>query len=1250
MPSSRKDTRSSDEAERTAPTDRADRTDGHVDADRGRWRFWIDRGGTFTDLVARSPDGGFATRKLLSENPEAYEDAAIQGIRDFLALEDGEPVPAERIDSVKMGTTVATNALLERAGEPTVLAITRGLKDVLEIGYQARQDIFALDIVKTEQLYREVIEIDERLHADGSIAVELDEAAATEALRASYERGLRSVAIVLMHSFREGCHENALADIARRIGFEQVSVSHEVTPLIRLVSRGDTSVLDAYLTPILRRYVNRVSAALGADTESGPRLLFMQSSGGLTAADRFQGRDAILSGPAGGIVGAALTSRQAGFEKMIGFDMGGTSTDVSHYAGRYERTFETEVAGVRLRAPMMDIHTVAAGGGSILHYDGSRFLVGPDSAGADPGPRAYRRDGPLTVTDINVALGRIDPDFFPSLFGPEQDRPLDVEAARAGFVDIAADVDDGRSWEAVAEGFLTIAIEHMAQAIKKISVERGYAVADYVLTCFGGAGGQHACLVAERLGMDKVLLHPFSGVLSAYGMGLAELSAQSQRMISTPLGDDTVGAARRAADELAEQGGAELAAQGVAAEDQERTARAMLRYRGSDTAIGVPLADEASMRERFEHEHRTQYGFVDRDKDIVLDYIDVEVKGGGEPITEPGATEAGDTLPERAATTACYTGGAWTDVPVHERDALPAGVRIEGPAIVVESNGTIVLEPGWSGELTAIGNLVLERTGRKEAGERNGDRESTDEEGVERRPDTPNPLERDPVTLEIFNRLFMSIAEQMGLVLKNTAQSVNIKERLDFSCAVFDASGALVANAPHVPVHLGSMDASVRAILESGAAIRPGDAFVHNNPYNGGTHLPDITVVTPVFDGAEELLFFTASRGHHADVGGITPGSMSPLADSIEQEGIVLDVVRLVSGGELHEADIRERLSSGEYPARSIDQNLADLKAQIAANAKGSAELLSLTESRGTDVVKAYMRHVMDNAEESVRRAISSLRPGDFEYRTDTDAVIAVTVTVDADAREATVSFEGTSAQQPTNFNAPAAITRAAVLYVFRCLVEDDIPLNAGCLRPLKIEIPARSMLNPEWPAAVVAGNVEVSQMVTNALFGALGVLGSSQGTMNNLTFGDAERQYYETICSGAPAGPGFHGASPVHTHMTNSHLTDPEVLEWRYPVVLESFGIAPDTGGRGEWNAGDGVYRRIRFLAEMECAILSGHRVTPPFGSRGGEPGRVGRNTVLRADGREEDLGGCGHTVMRAGDAIVIETPTGGGFGKREG
>ncbi len=1201
--------------------------DDPVLSEKKQWRFWIDRGGTFTDIVAVDPEHRFSTRKLLSENPEAYDDAAVQGIRDFLELDTDDAIPGHLIASVKMGTTVATNALLERAGEPTLLAITRGFRDALEIGYQARANIFALNIEKPEQLYAKVVEIDERLNADGSIATPLDEVAARQSLQEGFDSGIKALAIVLMHGYREPAHEQALADIARSIGFEQISVSHEVSPLIRLVSRGDTTVLDAYLTPILRRYVNRVSDRLGADADEGPGLLFMQSSGGLTAADRFQGRDAILSGPAGGIVGAALTSRQAGFEKMIGFDMGGTSTDVSHYAGAYERSFESKIAGVRIRAPMMDIHTVAAGGGSILHYDGSRFLVGPESAGANPGPRAYRRDGPLSVTDINVALGRISPDYFPRIFGPAQNQPLDVQAARDGFVKVAEQVGDGRSWESVAQGFLAIAIEHMTQAIKKISMERGHDVADYVLTCFGGAGGQHACLVAERLGMRRVLLHPFSGVLSAYGMGLADLSSQAQRMITRTLDEASVNEARATACELAEKGAAELAAQGVDAKDQHERTRCMLRYSGSDSLLSVPLDTVASMREAFETEHRRQFGFIDGDKDIMLDYIDVEITGGGEPVTESQVLTTGTRLPDPVATTRCHTQGEWQDVPVYQRDDLPAGVALEGPAMLVEANGTIVIEPGWSGELSSIGNLVLERKAASAA----------------RQVGT----ERDPVTLEIFNRQFMSIAEQMGMVLKNTATSVNIKERLDFSCAIFDADGELVANAPHVPVHLGSMDASVKAIIQGDLEIRPGDAFVHNNPYNGGTHLPDITVISPVFDDTSTLLFFVASRGHHADVGGITPGSMSPLANSIEQEGVIIDGLRLVSGGRLHEAEVRELLGAGDYPVRGIEQNIADLKAQVAANAMGASELLALSKAQGAHVVTAYMHHVMDNAEESVRRAIASLKPGRFTYPQDSGAEIVVEVSLDTELREATIDFSGTSDQQPTNFNAPAAITRAAVLYVFRCLVDDDIPLNAGCLRPLHLVIPEGSMLNPAYPAAVVAGNVEVSQAVTNALFGALGVLGSSQGTMNNLTFGNAEHQYYETLCSGAPAGPGFHGATPVHTHMTNSHLTDPEVLETRYPVVLEEFSIATGTGGKGEWNAGDGVYRRIRFTEPMECAILSGHRSTQPFGTDGGEAGRTGCNTVVRADGSREDLGGCGHTQMKAGDAIVIETPTGGGFGR---
>ncbi len=1192
----------------------------------GRWRFWIDRGGTFTDVISVDPKGRFATAKLLSENPQAYDDAALQGIRDALGVEGD--IPGHRIAGVKMGTTVATNALLERAGEPTVLAITRGMADVLEIGSQARPDIFALKIDKPGQLYSQVIEIDERLDAQGGVVREVDRAAVRAALEEAHARGARAVAVALMHSWREGAHERIVGEIAREAGFEQVSLSHEVSPLVRLVPRGQTAVVDAYLTPILRRYVDRVADALGAAGEAGPDLMFMQSSGGLTAADRFRGADAILSGPAGGIVGAAATARAAGFDKVIGFDMGGTSTDVSHYAGGFERSAETEVAGARIRVPMLEIHTVAAGGGSLLSYDGGRFRVGPGSAGADPGPACYRRDGPLAVTDINAALGRIRPNFFPAIFGEGGDRPLDAGAAREGFEALAAEVDDGRSWEEVAEGFLAIAVEHMAQAIKTISVERGYDVGEYALNCFGGAGGQHACLVADRLGMGRVLIHPFAGVLSAYGMGIADLSAERQRMIGTPLEEGAAQAAE-AAEALRGEAAAALSEQGVGPERQSARVRAHLRYEGSDTALEVELDGPEEMRAAFERAHRTRFGFAGGAAGIVLDHIEVTVTGGGTAVADLAPAARGDALPEPDERARIRMNGEWRDAAVHVRGGLPAGVALEGPAVVVEDNGTTVVEPGWTAQVTARGDLVLERV----AARRRGGASTT----------------RDPVRLEIFNRLFMSIAEQMGKVLRNTASSVNIKERLDFSCAIFDGGGGLVANAPHVPVHLGSMDASVRAVIEAGHEMRPGDAFVHNNPYDGGTHLPDITVVSPVHDEGGTLRFYVASRGHHADVGGIAPGSMSPRATRIEEEGVVFDSQRLVSEGAFLEEETRATLSGGDYPARSVEQNLADLKAQLAANAKGASELLAVIEARGPEVVAAYMGHIQDNAEEAVRRAIDSLADGSFRLELDSGAEIAVKIAVDREARSARVDFTGTSAQQDTNFNAPAAITRAAVLYVFRCLCEDEIPLNAGCLRPLEIVVPERSMLKPEPPAAVVAGNVEVSQGVVDALMGALGVLGSAQGTMNNLTFGNATHQYYETICSGAPAGPGFDGASPVQTHMTNSHLTDPEILEARYPVVLEAFGIARGTGGRGEWSAGDGIFRRIRFEEAMDCAILSGNRRVRPFGTKGGDPGRAGRNTVIRADGTREDLGGCGQTEMAPGDAVLIETPTGGGYGPRK-
>ena len=1202
-----------------------------VDATSGQkkqWEFWIDRGGTFTDIVAKDENGLLHTRKLLSENPEAYEDAALQGIRDFLGLDAKAPLPADRIRSIKMGTTVATNALLERKGEDTVLAITKGFRDALTIGYQARPRIFDLNIIKPEQLYSEIVEIEERVLADGTVDIALNKELAKKELQAAFDKGYRSIAIVTMHGYKYTAHENALKDIAKEIGFTQISVSHEASPLIRLVSRGDTTTVDAYLSPILRRYVNRVAGAID-DQNDRSKLMFMQSSGGLTAAERFQGKDAILSGPAGGIVGAVLTSKQAGYDKIIGFDMGGTSTDVSHFAGEYEKSFETEVSGVRMRVPMMMIHTVAAGGGSILQFDGQRFRVGPESAGANPGPKAYRRGGPLAVTDINVALGKIQPDFFPALFGPNQDQKLDVDAVKTAFAKIAEDLNDGRSPEEVAAGFLTIAIEHMAQAIKKISIERGYNLRDYALTCFGGAGGQHACLVAERLDIKKVVLHPFSGVLSAYGMGLANIQAQRQLSVEAGLSAATLASIEVDIARLKNETTAELESQGVASAHQTHSLKAFLRYEGSDTPIDVDYGTEKAMTSAFEAAHRQQFGFISPEKAILIDSLALETTGGGvAPADMADALPrdfAADNQPARIVK--MYSHGEWRGTPVYLRENLQFGQKVQGPASIVEGNGTIVIEAGWEATLTNENFIILDH--------------------VTKVAKADMTTEVDPVQLEIFNNLFMSIAEQMGIVLQKTAASVNIKERLDFSCAVFDAEGGLVANAPHVPVHLGSMGHSVKAIMEAGQEIKPGDVFVHNNPYNGGTHLPDITVVTPVFDeDGHEVEFYVSSRGHHADVGGIAPGSMSPLANTIEEEGVVIDCFKFVSQGKIDEKGMSDILLGAKYPVRNVEENLGDLKAQIAANARGAAELKKMTHSYGRDVVKAYMQDVQDNAEASVRAAIDTLEDGSFEYEMDQGSFIRVKINVNKEKHEATIDFTGTSEQQPTNFNAPSSITLAAVLYVFRCLVNSDMPLNAGCMKPLNIIIPEGSMLAPNYPAAVVAGNVEVSQAVTNALFGALGRLGSSQGTMNNLTFGNDQYQYYETICSGAPAGPGFDGTDAVHTHMTNSRLTDPEVLEFRYPVILRDFHVAKGSGGKGQWNAGDGISRTIEFREEMECAILSGHRRVAPFGTKGGEPGKLGRNTVVRKDGSTEDLGGCGQTVLKPGDAIRIESPTGGGFG----
>jgi len=1195
---------------------------------RGGWDFWIDRGGTFTDVIGRNPAGRLHARKLLSESP-AYEDAAVEGIRRLLGLAAGEPIPAGAIRVVKMGTTVATNALLERRGERTLLVTTRGFRDALEIGYQARPKIFARNIQKPEQLYSAVVELDERVLADGTVEAAPDPHAVRAALAEAKAQNFDAVAIVFMHAYRYPAHERAVGAIARALGFAQVSESHACSALIKFVSRGDTTVVDAYLSPILARYVGRVSRALDVG-RTGAKVMFMMSSGGLTSAKLFAGKDAILSGPAGGVVAMARTGSSAGFRRVIGFDMGGTSTDVAHYDGAFERAFETEVAGVRMRAPMLKIHTVAAGGGSILHFDGARFRVGPDSAGADPGPACYRRGGPLAVTDANVMTGKLIPDFFPKVFGPNGDQPLDDRTVREKFDELAREVGDGRSSEAVADGFLAIAVAKMAEAIKMISVARGYDVTRYALNCFGGAGGQHACDVADALAISTVLIHPLSSLLSAYGMGLADIAAQRVKAVEEPLDAGALARAGLVADALADSAVKEVEAQGVDWQDIKVHRRAQLRYAGSDTTIEVPLGSPPAMRRAFEKAHRARFGFVDRAKAIVIEAVSAEAVGGAARFAERArpAGAGASAVPARAAR--FFSKGAWREANVYLREAVPIGARVDGPALVIEPHQTIVVEQGWRASITPKNHVVLERVELLPKREAIG-------------------AKADPVMLEIFNNLFMSIAEQMGVTLQNTAYSVNIKERLDFSCAVFDRHGRLVANAPHMPVHLGSMDRSVETIIrDNEGRIRPGDVFALNAPYNGGTHLPDITVCTPVFDEAgEKILFWTASRGHHADIGGIAPGSMSPLATTIHEEGVYIDNFLLVERGRFRERELYELLASGPWPARNPLQNVNDLKAQIAANEKGVRELRRMVETFSLRTVEAYMGHVQDNADESVRRVIDRLVDSEASSVSDQGAVIKVRISVDRERREATVDFTGTSPQQPSNFNAPEPVTRAAVLYVFRVMVDDDIPMNAGCLRPIRVILPSGSMLSPRYPAAVVAGNVEVSQAVTDTLFAALGALGSAQGTMNNLTFGDATYQYYETICSGAPAGPGFNGAAAVHTHMTNSRLTDPEVLESRFPVVLEDFHIRRGSGGKGKWNAGDGVLRRIRFLQPMKVAILSGHRAVPNPGMRGGEPGELGRNAIRRNDGRIEILPGCAQTEVEAGEAIEIITPTGGGWGK---
>jgi len=1174
------------------------------------WRFAVDRGGTFTDVVATTPAGRLVTAKLLSENPGRYADAASEAVRRLMAAHGEGPIAELRI-----GTTVATNALLERKGERLALAITKGFADALRIGTQARPDIFARHIVLPEQLPARVVEIDERVAADGTVLRPLGETAARAAFAQLREEGFAALAIVLMHGWQHRDHEARLAGIARELGFAQVSVSHEVAPLIRLIPRGDTTVVDAYLSPVLRRYTDALAASLPATGA----LRFMQSNGGLAEVGAFRGKDAILSGPAGGVVGMVAACEPLGHTRLIGFDMGGTSTDVAHYAGEVELTGDSVVAGVRVAAPMMQIHTVAAGGGSICRFDGARFRVGPESAGAEPGPASYRKGGPLTVTDCNLFLGRIDPAFFPAVFGPGGDEPLDPAAARTRLQEIAAQLPEPRSLQTIAEGFLAIAIDNMAAAIRKISVARGHDVTTYALACFGGAGGQHACRVADALGMETVLVHPLAGMLSAYGIGLAPVKAIRERTLMRPLGESF-------ANELAAleaQARGDLLAQGIAEGASRTVAAARLRFAGSDSLLAIPCDNAAQMDAAFRALHRQRFGYSDAEGAIIVEALSVEASGVSGGLA--GAAPEPVAIQEEAS-------GRWATVP---RAAMQAGEIVHGPALVIDPGSTTVVEEGWQARLAEEGSLVLTRT---------------------------VPLARaraagtavDPVRLEIFNNLFMAIAEEMGVVLQSTATSVNIKERLDFSCALFDCRGALIANAPHIPVHLGSMGDSIARVIEArgarrdGRGFRHGDAYVLNDPYRGGTHLPDITVIVPVFYGEEgsEPDAFVAARGHHADIGGIAPGSMPPDSRTIAEEGVLLDNVLLVDAGTFREAAIHEALAAAQHPARNPDRNLSDLRAQLAACTRGAELLQGAAHEQGAEVLAAYMDHVLANAEESVRRLIAGLSDGEFAYPMDNGAEVRVAIRIDRESRSAVFDFTGTSAQLPGNFNAPPSITRAAALYVLRTLIDDAIPMNDGCLRPVTLIVPEGSMLNPRPGAAVVAGNVETSQVVTDALFAATGRLAPSQGTMNNFTFGNARHQYYETICGGSGAGPDHPGTSAVQTHMTNSRLTDPEILETRLPVRLEEFAIRRGSGGEGRQRGGDGVVRRVRFLEPMRANILANRRKEAPRGLAGGGDALPGENWVERADGSREDLGATASTAMQPGDTFVILTPGGGGFG----
>ena len=1207
-----------------------------------KWKIWIDRGGTFTDIAAQKPSGEMTVHKLLSENVEQYRDAPVQGIKEVMGLAKDAQVPVDEIEEIKMGTTVATNALLEREGERTVLVTTEGFRDALRIGYQERPDLFARNIELPEMLYEEVIEVQERYSAKGEEKQRLTNTEQLKnQLKQAYEKGIRSCAIVLMHGYRYPAHEKEVGRIAEEIGFDHISLSHQVSPLMKLVSRGDTTVADAYLSPVLNRYIDNFLEQLFEDNQAASisrekfkeRLLFMQSNGGLIESSNFKGKDSILSGPAGGIVGAVQVCKQAGFDRVISFDMGGTSTDVAHYKGEYERDFETEIAGVRLRTPVLSIHTVAAGGGSKLHFSGGRFRVGPDSAGADPGPVCYRKGGPLTVTDCNVMLGRIQPKYFPSVFGEDGKQPLDKKKVEEKFEELTEEVnqetENNKTLEEVASGFLEIAIENMANAIKKISLQRGYDISNYVLCCFGGAGGQHVCRIAENLGVEKILIHPYAGLLSAYGMGLANIRAMNQQAVEEILNQKNMADVAQTKDELIKAGRQELEMEEAA--NYTSREKLHLKYEGSDFTLKIDYDQNyANIKNAFEEQHKQLYGFTYQDKEIILEAVSVEVIQKMDVPEEKSHTfQHRENIPHKE-TISVYVGGEWQEAPLYIREELQPGDTISGPALIIEETGTNVILENWQAQVNEYNHLLLTKQNKSD--------QTLGGSAQEEEPD--------PMMLEIFNNLYRSIAEQMGVTLQKTAFSVNIKERLDFSCAIFDKQGNLVANAPHIPVHLGSMSESVRALIQDEVEPKQGDVFASNNPYNGGTHLPDITVITPVFlKENSEPVFYVASRGHHADIGGVTPGSMPPFSTHIEEEGILLDNVKIVSQGKFQTEKVKQKLSSAQHPVRNITQNITDLKAQIAANKKGVSQLMKIVDSYGFETVKSYMKYVQQNAAEAVKCAITNLSDGSFSCQLDTGDRIDIDIQVNEKDRTARLDFRGTSKETDNNFNAPIAITRAAILYVFRTLVE-DIPLNEGCLAPLEIIVPEGCLLNPTYPSAVVAGNVETSQLVVDSLMGALDIMAGSQGTMNNFTFGNDELQYYETICGGTGAGPDHKGTDAVHSHMTNSRLTDPEVLEWRFPVMVDEFSIRENSGGQGQYSGGNGVVRKIKFLEQMEAGILSNRRSVSPFGLKGGQPGATGENLIQTEDGIEK-LSSTDTARVEAGDVFIIKTPGGGGYGE---